>query len=266
MAKKNEKVIWSEKVQSRLTAIRAAKENDTAREAELIRQRKELEGRLRELGALSTSGMKKKMVDAGIPEKKVEILLTRNDLVVTYFGLKFVRDHFKMLCDKMDATIDDANQGKLAFAEGDIDDEDLHADEPTEAELFSKPASKDQDDEDPDQQRLPVGEAGGRDARGREPNSEARARNDGYVGDGVTPAGLDADIRDLDLPERITKHLYAANLTTIGKLIDFGEEHGNQYTEIEGVTQPQSDGIHHTLKKWRRIHRAAMVEKDLAGA
>lgn len=263
MAKKNEKVIWNDKVQSRLTAIRAAKENDTAREAELIRTRKELEGRLRELGALDVRGLRKKMVDAGIAEKKADILLTRNELVVTYFGLKFVRDHYKMLCDKMDATIDDANQGKLAFAEGDLDDEDLHAGEPSEAELFSKPEPK--DDEDPDQQRLPVGQAMGA-ARGKEPNSEERARNDGYVGDGAAPAGLDADIRDLDLPDRIAKHLYAANLTTIGKLIEFGEQHGNQYTGVDGVSQAASDGIHHTLKKWRRIHRAAQTEKELAGA
>lgn len=257
---KSDKVKWSEKVQGRLTAILAAKENDTAREAELIRQRKELEGRLRELGALSTSGMKKKMVDAGIPEKKVEIMLTRNDLVVTYFGLKFVRDHFKMLCDKMDATIDDANQGKLAFAEGDIDDEDLHADEPTEADLFSKPAAKAEDD-DPDQQTLPVGVA-----NGREPNSESRAKSDGYVGDGAAPATIDSDIQELELPDRITRHLYKAELGTIGKLIEFGEQHGNQYTEVEGIGQSSSDEIHATLKKFRRRQRAAMTEKDLAVA
>jgi len=258
---KSDKIKWNDKVQGRLTAIRAAKENDTAREAELIRQRKELEGRLRELGALSTSGMKKKMVDAGIPEKKVEILLTRNDLVVTYFGLKFVRDHFKMLCDKMDATIDDANQGKLAFAEGDLNDEDLHAGDPTESELFSKPPAKEEDEDDPDQQTLPVG-----DAKGREPNSESRAKSDGYVGNGATPATIDSDIQELELPDRITRHLYKAELGTIGKLIEFGEQHGNQYTEVEGVGQASSDEIHATLKKFRRKQRAAMTEKDLAGA
>jgi len=257
---KSEKVVWNAKVQSRLTTIRSAKENDTAREAELIRQRKELEGRLRELGALSTSGMKKKMVDAGIPEKKAEILLTRNDLVVTYFGLKFVRDHYKMLCDKMDATIDDANQGKLAFADGDDDISDLHADEPTEAELFSPRAKKD-DEDDPDQQTLPVGQP-----RGREPNSLERAKLDGYVGDGPAPAGMTSDISELELPDRITRHLYKAELGTIGKLIEFGEQHGNQYTEVEGVGQASSDEIHATLKKFRRKQRAAMTEKDLAGA
>lgn len=258
---KNDKVKWSDKVQSRLTAIRAAKENDTAREAELIRQRKELEGRLRELGALSTSGMKKKMVDAGIPEKKAEIMLLRNDLVVTYFGLKFVRDHFKMLCDKMDATIDDANQGKLAFADGDDDLSDLHADEPSEAELFSKPPKKEEDDDDPDQQTLPVG-----DARGRATNSEERAKTDGYVGDGPAPAGMESDIAELDLPDRITRPLYKADLGTIGKLIQFGEQHGNQYTGVEGIGQSSSDEIHATLKKFRRKQRAADTEKTLAGA
>jgi hypothetical protein len=260
----NEKVKWNEKIQERLTAIRAAKENDTAREAELVRKRKELEGRLRELGALSTSGMKKKMIDAGIPEKKVDILLTRNELVVTYFGLKFVRDHYKMLCDKMDATIDDANQGKLAFAEDDLDNEDLHADEPTEAELFSEPPRNrkdDDDDDDPDQQTLPVGEA-----KGREPNSEARARADGYVGDGAEPATIKSDIQELELPDRITRHLYKAGLDTIGKLIEFGEEHGNQYTDVEGVGQSSSDEIHATLRKFRRKQRAADTEKTLAGS
>ena len=258
---KNEKVKWNEKVQGRLTAIRAAKENDTAREAELIRQRKELEGRLRELGALSTRGMKKKLTDAGLTDKQAEILLIRNDLVVTYFGLKFVRDHFKMLCDKMDATIDDANQGKLAFADGEEDNTDLHADEPSESELFSKPPSKDAEDEDPDQQTLPVG-----DAKGREPNSESRAKSDGYVGDGAAPATIDSDIQELELPDRITRHLYNAELGTIGKLIEFGWQHGNQYTEVEGIGQSSSDEIHATLKKFRRKQRAAMTEKDLAEA
>lgn len=256
---KSVEVKWGDRVQARLTGIAAAQENCEARYQELERQRKEIETRLRELGALNTRGIKKKLTDAGLTDKQADILINRNDLVVTYFSKRFVKSQLNTFADKYKATIDDAKQGKFPF-DDDESNSDLPFKEPSEAELFSV-KSKADDDEDHDQQTFPVGQP-----RGREPNSLERAKLDGYVGDGPAPAGMTSDISELELPDRITRHLYKAGLGTIGKLIEFGEQHGNQYTEVEGIGQSSSDEIHATLKKFRRKQRAADTEKELEAA
>lgn len=122
----------------RLYRIRDARVKAKSREKELVQERRELEGRLDDLGAGDSP----------------QHLKVSRRLVVVLRAIDFVRDQQKSLADKFESTLDAAQQGSLFQ-----DDEDISFKDPAESELFRP------DDHDPDQMELDDGDEEGKPAK-----------------------------------------------------------------------------------------------------
>lgn len=214
--------------------LQAARDNEKAREQDLVRTRKHQKQELLKLGAGDSKSH----------------LRARSDFVLTIFAIEASRDRQKYLADLMGETVKKAHQPQL-FPEVDDDIPVKEWDENNVFEALRGKASDDEDD-DPDQQDLPVG-----DVKGKERNSEERARKDGYVGDGPQNPALQADIKDLDLPADIGLALQAAEIHTIGALIKVEEE--DKLESIEGITGPKAKSIRKSLKTWQKAQAKAEV-------
>lgn len=240
------KSVWSDKVHLRLSAIAEAIEQCAAREGELVRARKAFEDEMRHLGGCSLRGVEKKLIEAGLDKKVVAALMLRSEYTLTLFTLRWTRARANELRDRLTGTIKDADQGKL----WEDDDEPLLP-EPSEADLFSQP--KDEEEDDPDQQTLPVG------ARNPAGNTPERAKADGYVGD-----VMQSDIANLELDDAKTKALKAAGFKTIGHLARYLDG-GGDLEEKNGIGGATAAAAVSTLKRWRKRQAKAEVEADKAG-
>lgn len=158
-----------------ITAIEETIEAVLAREGEQVEQRKTQEQELNRLGALfaddgrGRSSLEKKLKEAGLADKQVQILLTRSDHVVTLRAIKELRARYDALNNKLREVVRDTNQGKL-FPESKSDITALTK-EPVESALFAEPPKAEVQDAD----QMQFGEDG------QAQNGETRAKEDGYT-------------------------------------------------------------------------------------
>lgn len=219
----------------RLDKIVEARDQEKAREQELIRTRKSLKDDLLKLG----SGSTKKHLDVS------------RDYVVTLFALEASRNRQKSLADRMDETVKKAHEPTF-WADRADNDEDIDGRELDEAvvfEVLKNAAPKDDDErEDPDQAKLPVGE--------KEPGAKDSKKDD-KVPAGLKPADLKSEIGELQLEPAINQRLVAAGCKTIGDLIKLEDQSAEGIEVISGIGGATAAKIRSALKKFQRVAKAA---------
>lgn len=225
----------------RLDKIVEARDQEKAREQELIRTRKSLKDDLLELGRGST-------------KRHLEV---SRDYVVTMFGLEASRNRQKSLSDLMDKTVKEAHQATLIDVDADDGIDVRELDEKVIFETLRATGAGGESD-DQDQPDLPIGEA-----NGKATNSEARAKNDGYIGPGLWSPELAASVRDLDIEPKIADKLIAAKIITIGDLMQLDESPGG-IDSLDSLTGPQAAKVRAALKSWRKNQNAAELEESRA--
>lgn len=220
----------NEKAWEALVALANARTTCKARDVDLTKTRKDLENQLDALGA-------------GDTEKHLRV---SRDYVVTLRQIDFERDRLKTLADQMEKTISDAIQGKFEFAEG-IDEKTL-VKRPSEKDLFHKPEEKPAD-------TRPVGRPGPK------PKPETP---DPSKGDGVDEH-LNVAVAELQLATQWTERLISAGLTTIGRIAAVIDDRNRDLAEITGLSGSQAASVTAAVKKYRSVHRKAMVEAERGG-
>lgn len=217
------------KVWSALVAVAQAREAAKAREAELVLTRREVEGRLEELGAGETK----------------DHLRASREYFVTIKHLEYERNRLKTLADKMEAIIKAGIQGKFDFAD-EINESEINK-RPTEEDLFHR--------EEPDQEpklveTRPVGRPGKTKPQVPDPSK----------GDGVDEH-LKASVNELDIREDLKGKLIDAGLITIGHIAAILDKDEHAHI-VESFSQNANAVVKKAVKAYRKEHRAAMREAE----
>lgn len=218
----------NEKVWKALVAVAQAREAAKAREAELVLTRRDVEGRLDELGAGETK----------------DHLRVSRDYVVTCRQLEYERNRLKTLADQMEAVIRAGIQGKFDFADS-ISESEINR-RPTEADLFH-PAPE---PEHKPAETRPVGRPGKTKPQVPDPSK----------GDGVDEH-LKASVNELDIREDLKGKLIDAGLTTVGHIAAILDKDEHAHI-VEGFSQNANAAVKKAVKAFRKEHRAAMRDVE----
>lgn len=218
----------NEKVWKALVAVAQAREAAKARESELVLTRRDVEGRLDELGAGETK----------------DHLRVSRDWVVTCRQLDYERNRLKTLADQMEKIVREGIQGKFDFADS-INESEINR-RPTEADLFHR----DPEPEPKPAETRPVGRPGKTKPQVPDPSK----------GDGVDEH-LKASVNELDIREDLKGKLIDAGLTTVGHIAAILDKDEHAHI-VEGFSQNANAAVKKAVKGFRKEHRAAMREVE----
>lgn len=222
---------WDPRVQKVLVDYRDAREQQMKREQELIRERKEKESELRDLGHMPSAAKVgvTAVMNGTLNEKQAKILVARSEYTHIVFSLKWVRDAIKTLADKIDQTIHDADQGKLKFAAEDEQDLGDLGREPDEKLVFARPP---------------------------EPPPAPKKGDNDQMELGVDQQ-LAVSVKELELPATLTAKLEAGGFDTVAKLaFAFDHENGDDHQKlIDNLTDVQYTKTAGALRDFRKRHR-----------
>lgn len=220
---------WNTKVQKLLVNLKDTYTQKVAEEAELCKERTALNEELMQLGympsaaKLSVAGL----MEGKINEKQAKILLVRNDFCVNHYAIRKCRAQLAEIDDRIRKTIDDAEQGKLKFAENDEEMIGELGKAADEKDLFKAPPP---------------------------PPPKPVEKNQMQLGQDQQ---LAVSVKELELPGTLEAKLIAGGFGTIAKLAqalddDKGEEHQKL---IDNLTDTQYDRMAGAVRQYRKAHR-----------